>query len=317
MIKNETNRFLLRLSLVMFTLCLPLFSMGELRANNYEVKQGDLMIRGKIIDSRGNTLPGATIVVENTSRGVVSDVDGYYVIEAKRGDVLVFSYIGFKEQRIEVGDRTAIDVTLEEETTLLDETVVVGMGTQRKASVIGAISQIEVDALRIPQRSLTSALSGKIAGATIVQRSGEPGYDEASFWIRGISSFGASQAPLILVDGVERSMSNLSIEEVESISLLKDASATAIYGVRAANGVVLVTTRKGIAQKPVIEAKVEYGVSDLPNMPKFLDGVNYAKLYNEAFGQENYSQEYIEYLESGINRFLWPNVNWFDEIFKK
>ncbi len=275
------------------------------------------MIRGKIIDSRGNTLPGATIVVENTSRGVVSDVDGYYVIEAKRGDVLVFSYIGFKEQKIEVGDRTAIDVTLEEETTLLDETVVVGMGTQRKASVIGAISQIEVEALRIPQRSLTSALSGKIAGATIVQRSGEPGYDEAAFWIRGISSFGASQAPLILVDGVERSMSNLSIEEVESISLLKDASATAIYGVRAANGVVLVTTRKGIAQKPVIEAKVEYGVSDLPNMPKFLDGVNYAKLYNEAFGQENYSQEYIEYLESGINRFLWPNVNWFDEIFKK
>ena len=117
------------------------------------------MIRGKIIDSRGNTLPGATIVVENTSRGVVSDVDGYYVIEAKRGDVLVFSYIGFKEQKIEVGDRTAIDVTLEEETTLLDETVVVGMGTQRKASVIGAISQIEVEALRIPQRSLTSALS--------------------------------------------------------------------------------------------------------------------------------------------------------------
>ncbi len=275
------------------------------------------MIRGKIIDSRGNTLPGATIVVENTSRGVVSDVDGYYVIEAKRGDVLVFSYIGFKEQRIEVGDRTAIDVTLQEETTLLDETVVVGMGTQRKASVIGAISQIAVDELRIPQRSLTSALSGKIAGATIVQRSGEPGYDEAAFWIRGISSFGANQAPLILVDGVERSMSNLSIEEVESISLLKDASATAIYGVRAANGVVLVTTRKGIAQKPVIEAKVEYGVSDLPNMPKFLDGVNYAKLYNEAFGQENYSQEYIEYLESGVNRFLWPNVNWFDEIFKK
>jgi len=291
--------------------------MAELNANNYEVMQGNLMIRGKIIDSQGNTLPGATIVIENTNRGVVSDVDGYYVIEAKKGEILVFSYIGFKEQKIKVGDRTAIDVTLQEETTLLDETVVVGMGTQRKASVIGAISQIEVDALRIPQRSLTSALSGKIAGATIVQRSGEPGYDEAAFWIRGISSFGANQAPLILVDGVERNMSNLSIEEVESISLLKDASATAIYGVRAANGVVLVTTRKGVAQKPVIEAKVEYGVSDLPNMPKFLDGVNYAKLYNEAFGQENYSQEYIEYLESGINRFLWPNVDWFDEIFKK
>ncbi len=281
------------------------------------IAQDSIIIRGKIIDSSGAILPGANVTIENTTKGVVSDFDGYYVIEAEKGDILVFSYIGFKEQRVEVAERSAIDVIMEEETTLLDETVIIGMGAQRKASVIGSISSVAIDELRTPQRSLTSALSGKIAGATIVQRSGEPGYDEPSFWVRGISSFGASQSPLILVDGVERQMSNLSIEEIESVSLLKDASATAIYGVRAANGVVLITTRKGVAQKPVIEAKVEYGVSDLPNLPKFLDGVNYALLYNEAFGQENYSAEYIEYLENNVNRFLWPNVNWFDQIFKK
>jgi len=282
-----------------------------------EIWQSRMLIRGKVIDQNGRPLPGANVVIGGTMKGVVTDAEGYYVIEANKGEVLVFSFIGFQEKKVTVGDNQAINVTMAEETTLLDETVVVGMGTQRKASVIGAISSVEVDRLRIPQRSLTSALSGRIAGATIVQRSGEPGYDEASFWIRGVSSFGANQRPLILVDGVEREMSNISIEEVESISLLKDASATAVYGVRAANGVVLVNTRKGIAQKPVIEAKIEYGISDLLKMPKFLDGANYARLYNEAFGKENYSEEYIDHLESGVNRFFWPNVNWFDEIFKK
>lgn len=294
-----------------------LIGTTTLHAGNYTVEQKDNVIKGKIIDTSGNPLPGANVTIEGTSKGVVSDIDGYYVIEAKKGDMLVFSFIGFEEQKITIGDRTSIDVTLKEQTTLLDEAVVVGMGTQRKASVIGAISSVEVDQLRIPQRSLTSALSGRIAGATIVQRSGEPGYDDASFWVRGISSFGANQKPLILVDGVERSMNNIPVEEVESISILKDASATAVYGVRAANGVVLITTRKGIAQKPVIEAKVEYGISDLPNMPKFVAGGDYARLYNEAFGREHYSEEFIEYTESGINRFLWPNVNWFDQIFNK
>lgn len=282
-----------------------------------EIKQNSMLIRGKILDQLGQPLPGANVLIEGTSKGVISDSEGYYVIEANKGDVLVFSFIGFQEQRVTIGNNQAIDITLIEETTVLDEAVVIGMGTQRKASVVGAITSVKTEEIVAPQRSLVSALSGRVAGATIVQRSGEPGYDDASFWIRGISSFGANQSPLILVDGVERDMNNLPIEEIESISMLKDASATAVYGVRAANGVVLVTTKKGIAQKPVIDVKLEYGASDLPNMPKFLDGPNYARLYNEAFGSENYSQEYIEYTESGINRFIYPNVNWFDEIFKK
>lgn len=307
-------------NLLIFIACTVTFqfiAMPKLLADSFTIEQTGKTIKGKIIDSSGSPLPGANVTVKGTTRGVISDIDGYYVINAEKGEVLVFSFIGFQEQTVTIGDKTAIDVIMKEETTLLDEAVVVGMGTQRKASVIGAISSVEVDQLRIPQRSLTSALSGRIAGATIVQRSGEPGYDDASFWVRGISSFGANQTPLILVDGVERNMNNIPVEEVESISLLKDASATAVYGVRAANGVVLITTRKGAAQKPIIEAKVEYGISDLPNMPKFVDGGDYARLYNEAFGREHYSEEFIEYTESGVNRFLWPNVNWFDQIFKK
>ena len=318
MCKRESQCSLFSISL--FFILFLVSTFNGYTNENYEINeitQNNMLIRGKILDQLGQPLPGANVLIEGTSKGVISDSEGYYVIEANKGDVLVFSFIGFQEQRVTVGNNQAIDITLVEETTVLDEAVVIGMGTQRKASVVGAISSVKTNEIVAPQRSLVSALSGRVAGATIVQRSGEPGYDDASFWIRGISSFGANQSPLILVDGVERDMNNLPIEEIESISMLKDASATAVYGVRAANGVVLVTTKKGIAQKPVIDVKLEYGASDLPNMPKFLDGPNYARLYNEAFGSENYSQEYIEYTESGINRFIYPNVNWFDEIFKK
>lgn len=282
-----------------------------------DVEQGDNTVRGKISDITGQGLPGVNIVVKGSTNGVISDVNGYYVINGRRGDILQFSYIGFKTQDVTVGNSPSLDIVLQEDVQELDEAIVVGMGKQRKASVIGSISAASVENLKIPQRSLTSALSGRIAGAVVVQRSGEPGQDNADFWVRGISSFGANQKPLVLVDGVERDMSDLSIEEVESISILKDASATAVYGVRAANGVVLVTTRKGVAQKPSVEAKFEYGMSDLPNLPKLLGGADYAMLYNEAFGQENYSPDFIENVRSNTNRFLYPNVNWFDEIFKK
>jgi TonB-linked SusC/RagA family outer membrane protein len=314
--KGSCSLFSIPLLFVSFLI----FTLNGYSNSNYEaneIRQSSKLIRGKIIDQNGQPLAGATVLIEGTTKGVVSDSEGYYVIEAKKGDVLVFSFIGFQDQQVTVADKEAIDIVMIEESTVLDEAVVVGMGTQKKASVVGAISSIKTEEIVAPQRSLVSALSGRIAGATIVQRSGEPGYDDASFWIRGISSFGASQKPLILVDGVERDMNNLMVEEIESISLLKDASATAVYGVRAANGVVLVTTKKGVAQKPVIDVKLEYGASDLPHMPKLLDGGNYARLYNEAFGAENYSEEFIEYTESGVNRFLYPNVDWFDVIFKK
>ena len=281
------------------------------------IHQDDGTVRGTISDAQGQPLPGVAVLLKGTAKGVASDINGYYVIEASKGDVLLFTSIGYKDLEVTLKNQASLNVVLHEAVTELEETVVVGMGHQRKASVVGSISSVKVEDLRIPQRNLTNSLSGRMAGTVVVQRSGEPGQDNADFWIRGISTFGSNQRPLILVDGVERQMSDLSIEEVESISILKDASATAVYGVRAANGVVLITTRKGIAQATTIEVKLESGVSDVPNLPKLLDGANYARLYNEAAGYENYTEEYIQNLENHTNPFLYPNVNWMDQLFNR
>lgn len=276
-----------------------------------------ILVKGKVLDAKGQPLPGTTVMVKGTTNGVMTDAQGYYVIEAKTGDILRFTFIGYKDYEVEVGKKAAIDVVLQEDLTTLDEAVVVGMGVQRKASVVGAISTVSINDIKKPTRSLTNALAGRMAGAVVVQRTGELGNDNGGFWIRGISTFSANRSPLILVDGVERDMQDLSVEEVESVSILKDASATAVYGVRAANGVVLVSTRKGAAQKPVIEFKTEHGISDLPTLPKFLDGADYATLYNEAYGRENYSPEVIEKIRNGSDPYLYPNVNWFNETYKK
>lgn len=280
-------------------------------------QQGNLIVKGKVIDSTGQPVPGVAVLIQGTKTGTQTDLDGYYVINVHSvGTKLEFSSLGYKTQVQAVPKSLALDIFLQDDTQELDQAVVVGMGHQRKASVIGAISAVAKDELEVPQRNLTNALAGKVAGAVVVQRTGEPGMDNAEFWIRGISSLNSS-APLILVDGVERDMSNLAIEEIESISILKDASATAVYGVRAANGVVLVTTRKGIAQKPQIDVKIEGGISELTNMPELLDGANYMRLYNEAYGSTVFTPEQIAKTEARTDPYLYPNVNWFDEIFTR
>lgn len=276
-----------------------------------------VIVKGKVIDSQGQPVPGVAVIISGTTTGTLTDTNGYYFLEVPGvGTKLEFSSLGYKAQEAVVPKSLALDIYLEEATLEMDEAVVVGMGYQRKASVIGAISSVVKDELEVPQRNLTNALAGKVAGAVVVQRTGEPGMDNAEFWIRGISSLNSS-APLVLVDGVERDMSNLAIEEIESISILKDASATAVYGVRAANGVVLVTTRKGVAQKAQIDVKIEGGISELTNMPKLLDGPNYMRLYNEAYGGTFFTDEQIAMTASGEDPYLYPNVNWFDQLFTR
>ena len=309
--------------LLAITLSVPSFAFAADEAsesNAYSAapaRAERLIAKGKVIDPNGQPVAGVAVIIDETKTGTVTDGNGYYVIDVPNVGVhLTFTCLGYKPQTAVVPKSLRLDIYMEEDTLEMDAAVVVGMGHQRKASVIGAISSVSRDALKIPQRNLTNALAGKIAGAVVVQRTGEPGLDNAEFWIRGISSLNSS-APLVLVDGVERSMSDLSIEEIETISVLKDASATAVYGVRAANGVVLVTTRKGIAQKATIDVKIESGISNLVNMPKLLDGANYMRLYNEAYGSEFYSPEQIRMTETHADPYLYPNVNWFDELFTK
>ena len=309
--------------LLAITLSVPSFAFAADEAsesNAYSAapaRAERVIAKGKVIDPNGQPVAGVAVIIDETKTGTVTDGNGYYVIDVPNVGVhLTFTCLGYKPQTAVVPKSLSLDIYMEEDTLEMDAAVVVGMGHQRKASVIGAISSVSRDALKIPQRNLTNALAGKIAGAVVVQRTGEPGLDNAEFWIRGISSLNSS-APLVLVDGVERSMSDLSIEEIETISVLKDASATAVYGVRAANGVVLVTTRKGIAQKATIDVKIESGISNLVNMPKLLDGANYMRLYNEAYGSEFYSPEQIRMTETHADPYLYPNVNWFDELFTK
>lgn len=278
-------------------------------------------VRGTVIDEDGNPLPGVQVSVKETPRGVSTDINGYYILNIEPGETISFSFLGFKpyEEVIKTG-QLSLNITMKEDIQELDEVVVVGMGTQRKASVIGSIATVNLQDLRMSQPSLTANLSGRIAGTIAVQRSGEPGIDATDFWIRGISTFGTNQKPLTLIDGVERDINDLSIDEIESISILKDASATAVYGVRAANGVVVITTRKGVAQKPAVELKLEYGASDLPKVPKYLGSADYARLANEASGSTLYSERAIQLMENPTewyHPYLYPNTNWFDEVFKK
>ncbi len=300
----------------------PLYGGLSINANANESSaivsaQDKVTVKGKVIDGTGQPVPGAAILIAGTTTGTMTDINGYYSIEVSGPGVnLEVTSMGYKTQIVTVPKSLELNIYLQDDATELDQAVVVGMGHQRKASVIGAISSVANNELEVPQRNLTNALAGKIAGAVVVQRTGEPGMDNAEFWIRGISSLNSS-SPLILVDGVERDMSNLAIEEIESISILKDASATAVYGVRAANGVVLVTTKKGVAQKAQIDVKIEGGVSELTNMPELLDGANYMRLYNEACGRTVFTDEQILKTESRSDPYLYPNVNWFDELFTR
>lgn len=302
---------------------------NETKITNNEVTEiilqqaNTITVRGNVTDMNSEPLIGATITVQGDSTyGVVTDVDGNYTINVDSRAVLQFSYIGFITQHQEVENRQVINVILQEDVGQLDEVVVVGYGNQRRESVIGAITTVSPSTLQVNQtRSLSNSLAGQVTGIIAVQRSGEPGYDDSDFWIRGINTFGANANPLVLIDGIERSMSNISPEEIESFSVLKDATATAVYGVRGANGVILIQTKKGKVGKARITLKADYGISNPTQLPKFLDAVKYMQISNEAMKLSGfapiYSEEAIEKTRIGYDSDLYPNVNWLEAITKE
>ena len=197
--------------------------------------------------------------------------------------MLEFSYIGYKTQEVALVGQTHIDVTLQVDNEVLDEVVVVGYGSQRKESVVGAISTLDVTKLTVPTANLSTALAGQLSGIVAMSRSGEPGKNSAAdFYIRGVSSFTGSTTPLVLVDGVERDLDLVDTEDIASFSILKDASASAVYGVRGANGVILITTKKGSVGKPQVNVRTEFGFTQPTKMPKMVNSAQWAELYNEA-----------------------------------
>lgn len=277
-------------------------------------------VTGQVVDENGEPLIGVTVFIKGTSNGTITDMDGNFSLLANSDDVITVSYVGYNPKEYVASLLgTGSQITLDETSQQIKEVTVVGYGTQKKASVIGSITSVQPATLNISTtRSLSNDLAGSVAGIIGVQRSGEPGYDNSEFWIRGISSFKGTQSPLVLVDGIERSLNDIDIAEIESFSVLKDASASAVYGVRGANGVILITTKKGYAGKTNINVSVEHSITQPTKLPQFLGSADYMTLLYNIAQQEGvdapFSLETIEKYRSGYDWELYPDVDWIDAV---
>ncbi|RQP15042.1 MAG: SusC/RagA family TonB-linked outer membrane protein, partial [Parapedobacter sp.] len=283
-------------------------------------KRSQQEVTGRITDSLGNPLAGVSISVKETKLGVTTDADGRFRLAAKPGDILVCSNVGYIPQEVQVDASLVVSVVLKEEKANLDEVVVVAYGTQRKESVIGAITTITPGKLDQPVSKVSSSLAGQLAGIVAIQSSGEPGTG-AQFWIRGVSTFGANSTPLILVDGIERPLDLVDPEDIESFSILKDATATAVYGVRGANGIVLVTTKRGKDKdKPTINARYERGYLEPTRMVKMANAEQWMDYYNDISFEGTQNVPFPDHVKqlylTGADPDLYPNVDWMDAIFK-
>ncbi|MFC3197929.1 SusC/RagA family TonB-linked outer membrane protein [Parapedobacter deserti] len=287
------------------------------------LEQQERDVRGTVRDSTGEALPGVTVTAVGTSNvGTYTDANGRFVL-ALPNEVthIEFSMIGFATVNEQVVGRDVIDIVLMESDAQIDEVVVVGFGTQKKVSVTGAISDVPVANIqRIATPSLSNALAGSMPGIITRQSSGEPGYDGAAVFIRGFGTW-ENRSPLILVDGVERDINSLNTQEIESFSILKDASATAVYGVRGANGVVLITTKRGKVGKPRVIFRTENATLQALRLPDYIDGYEYAGLINEALTNEGraelYSSSDLEKFRDGSDPYLYPNVDWVNTVLKR
>ncbi|MEC5164485.1 TonB-linked SusC/RagA family outer membrane protein [Flavobacterium sp. PL11] len=335
MIKKHKTKTIFKVKKIVFTqLILGVFIVGSAYAANSNVNANLVntsmaisnknivfaKITGQVVDEQGNTLPGVNVMKKGSTTGVSTDMDGNFTIDANKGDILIFSYIGFLNQEVIVDSKTNIKVILQSVAASLDDVVVVGFGKQKKESVVSAISTIKGEALRLPNRSLSNNLAGQIAGIIAVQRSGEPGYDNSEFYIRGISSFKGGTTPLVLVDGIPRNMNDIEPDEIETFTLLKDAASTAIYGAEGANGVILITSKRGKVQRTIISYRGEYSLLQPTRLPDFLGSVDFMKLYNEGLNNEGkqpkYSDEVIARTQSGLDPDLYPDVYWLDLLKK-
>ena len=277
-------------------------------------------VKGVVLDETDTPVAGAYVYVKGDTKGSMTDNSGRFSIEVGPKDVLIASFVGYEDEVISYQGQTDVIVKLVPMDMMLEEAVKVAYGTQRKASIVGAISTVDMETLASPMGTISTGLAGKLAGVVAMQRSGEPGAS-AEFWIRGISTFGANSLPLILVDGVERSMDLVDVEDIASFSILKDASATALYGVRGANGIVLITTRRGSERKPQVNVKLETGLTSPVKLPEMASTEQFIDYLNALF-TENGNDAPISEIDrakylSGEDKDLYPSVDWVGETFKR
>ncbi|MFA6246963.1 MAG: TonB-dependent receptor [Mucilaginibacter sp.] len=315
--KNFTFIFLKFLGCWLCLLFMTAMSMG----------QGSLKITGQVIDNKGQPLPGVTVAIKNTTIGVSTDTLGKFSLVATSPEqMLVFSMIGFTKQELEIKSNRVFNVTLLEDQNSLKEVVVVAYGEQKKESLVSAITTVRIKDIKGPTSNLTTMLAGKISGVVAYQRTGEPGADNAQFFIRGITSFGSGKIdPLILIDGMESTPSTLARlqpDDISGFSILKDAAASSLYGARGANGVILVTTKSGVSGKTMLNFRFENSISQNAKDFQLADNITYMQLANEAALTRNplaalpYSQTKIDHTAAGDNPYLYPSNNWMQQLIK-
>ena len=305
--RNVVSRFLL-LWVVGMLLSVQVFAQG-------------LTVKGVVKDNTGMGVIGANILVKGTMNGTITDFDGNFTLEAKKGDVIVISFIGYKDQVLTPQSGKNLRVVLEDDSQMLGEVQVVAYGAQKKVSITGAISSMKgEDLLKTPAASMSNVLSGQITGISSVQYSGEPGADEADLYVRGIATWNNAK-PLIQVDGVEREFSQIDPNEVESITVLKDASATAVFGVRGANGVILITTKRGAEGKAKISFSTSAGVNLRTKQLEFANSYQYASYYNDLQvndgGVPTFTEEQLIKFRDHTDPILYPDINWIDYCMNK
>ncbi|MEX6688605.1 TonB-dependent receptor [Danxiaibacter flavus] len=288
-------------------------------------RKADIIVSGIVVDENNKPIEGVTVEAEGKLAITATDTSGKFkIIVPSQETVIVFSLIGYATEKVRVGNQTMLNIKMRPGIDKeLEDVAVVAFGKQRKISLVGAQSTLKPAELNQPAANISTMLAGRIAGIVGVQRSGEPGKSAADIWIRGISTFGQgnSASPLILIDGVERDLNNVDPEDIESFTILKDASGTAVYGVRGANGVVVIKTKSGKVGKPQVYFDYNEGVNTFTKKPAMMDGVSYMHLANEALTTRNqnplYSQEYIDKTVSALDPLVYPNVDWMDAILNK
>ena len=286
------------------------------------IQQQPIELTGVVVDETGVPVIGANVLVKGTTMGIITDVDGKFILKVPANSTLVVSFIGYKTVEIKPGKRNHVSVELVEDTEHLEEVVIVGYGVQEKESVVGAITQVGNKSLvQSGVSDVTAAIAGKLSGVLTMQQSGQPGQTTNDIIIRGVSSWNSSK-PLVMVDGVERDFADLDPNEINTISVLKDASATAVFGAKGANGVILVTTKRGVESKPKLDFSASYGIELPTRIPKHIDSYTTMSMYNvglmnagtfQSLTPQNVLDEYRN-PSTPLNSIRYPDVDWFDVL---
>lgn len=312
LMKNKIKPFLIALVCIGNLMCLN--------------AQSQRQITGRVMDESGELLIGVNVLEVGTTNGAVTDINGTYtIVVTTHNPVLRFTYVGFIEREVRVGSEGILDVSMSEDIGALEEVVVIGYGSQTKATLTGSISQVSTQTIeRVASPTLSTTLGGMLPGIITRQSSGEPGYDSAELLIRGVGTWTGNRQPLVLVDGIERDINILNSQEIESFTILKDASATAVYGVRGANGVILINTKRGRIGKPKVTLRTEFANLHGLRFPDYINGFEFASLMNEAVAHGTGSTDNLPWSEadllnfkSGADPYSYPSVNWTDEVLKR